>query len=391
VHKKNIKKNLVSTTFFDFSKAFDTVPHHRLLIKLKKFGVIDSHLKLLESYLMDRQVFTEIGGIGSEFRYVKRGVPQGGCLSSTLYNAYTADIQYLKLNGKLSLFADDSNIVNCAKSAASLKIIVEHDLLTFAEWCTSNELVLNYDKTTIMLLNKIPQNITFHVHTHACNNHLDCHCTKIQTVTNYKYLGIILDNSLSYQLHIDSLVIKLRRAIAALYKLADWNRPDISLRFYHACFQSHIDYCLSVWGNLTAARCNKLLVLQKHALRLIYKVNRLSSSQPLFIQSNVLPFRHRFIFRSSMYVYKLMTRKELITTDNSVRHQLTGKLLLPSQHCRIFSRSIIVTSIRIYNWCGADIFNKRISRFKSDIKQKIHDLDLTANGVDLLLKGCWAV
>jgi hypothetical protein len=389
--KKNIKKNLVSTTFFDFSKAFDTVPHHRLLIKLKKFGVMNSHLKLLESYLTGRQVFTEIGGIRSEFKHVSRGVPQGGCLSSTLYNAYTADIQYLKLNGKLSLFADDSNIVNSAKSPASLKTIVEHDLMIFAKWCTSNELVLNYDKTTIMLLNKIQHNITFHIHTHSCINHFDCHCTQIQTVSSYKYLGIILDSSLSYQPHIDSLSIKLRRAIAALYKLACWNNVDISLRFYYACFQSHIDYCLSVWGNLSLARCNKLLILQKHEFRIIFQVNRLSPSLPLFTRANILPFRQRFIFRLCLCVYKLMTRKELITINNSVRHQLTGKLSLPSQHCRIFSRSLGVTSIRIYNWCGADLFTKRISKFKTDIKQKISDLYLTTNGIDCLLNGCWAV
>jgi hypothetical protein len=278
----------------------------------------------MESYLKNRQVFTEIGSTRSEYRYIDRGVPQGGCLSSTLFNAYTSDIKYLRLNGKLSLFADDSNIVNNAKSVTSLKITVEHDLAVFSQWCAANELVLNYDKTMIMLLGKITQDVTFRIHDSICTNHSDCLCPRIQTAKTFKYLGITLDSSLSYQFHIDALAIKLRRAIAALYKLSTWNRPDISLRFYHACFQSHIDYCLSVWGNLTVARSNRLFILQKHALRLIYQVNRLSPSAPLFTRSGVLPFRQRFVFRTCLYVYKMMSRRELITVNNSVRHQLTG-------------------------------------------------------------------
>jgi hypothetical protein len=360
-----------------------------LLLKLKRLGITDHHHKLIESYLSDRQVFTEVNDKSSNLRYVRRGVPQGGSLSSTLFNAYTADIQYIDLHGKLSLFADDSNIINNAKSVALLKKNVEHDLALFADWCSANDMILNLDKTMLMLSSRIPTNTVFSQHNPMCNNHLDCQCPTLQIVNQYKYLGIILDSSLTFQYHIDAVVKKLRNALAALYKLADWNRRDIALKFYHACFQSHVDYCLSAWGHVTIARRNRILLLQKHALRLIYQKNRNSPSAPLFASSKILPFQQRFIYRLSLFVYKMMMRKELITIANSHRYHLTGKLLLPAQHCRMYSRSIMVTAIRIFNWYGHVAFDKKISLFKTEARVKLNQLAKQPNGLDHLIDGCW--
>jgi hypothetical protein len=388
--RKNKKNNRVATTFFDFSKAFDTVPHTKLLRKLQKLGVNGTSLQLFESYLSQRQVFTEICGVSSDLHAITRGVPQGGCLSSTLFNAFTSDIQYIKLNGKLSLFADDSNIVNSAKSNSLLKTVVEQDLTTFANWCNDNELCLNWDKTMILLTGKFPYSIDFNLHNSSCSDHNNCLCPQIRIVKQCKYLGIILDSSLTFQFHVDALAIKLRRAIAALYKLSYLNRYDISLQFFYACFQSHIDYCSSVWGNLTTARCNKLLILQKHALRIIYQKSRTSPSKPLFCLSKVLPFTQRFLYRVCLFVFKMMMRREIINNDNASRHHITGKLLLPVQHCRMFTRSMSVLAIRIYNWCGAAMFDESISKFKKHITLKIDSLMTVTDGLSKLINGCWA-
>jgi hypothetical protein len=389
--QKNKKKNLVAATFFDFSKAFDTVPHRRLLVKLEKLGVTGNPLKLIKNYLSDRLVFTEIDGVRSNLSKISRGIPQGGALSSTLFNVYTSDIRDIKFNGKLTLFADDSSIINNARSSALLKITVERDIFVFSQWSAKNELSLNCEKTMILLIGKSPQQISFSLHMDACQNHLDCLCPQIQIKKKCKYLGIIIDDTLSFQFHVDRLVAKLRGAIAALFKLSIYNNPEISLKFYHACMQSHIDYGLSIWGNVSKARSNRILVLQKHALRLIYGQNRLSHSAPLFILSNIMPFNQRFAYRACLTTYKMKQKGDLITSLNSTRHGINGKLTLPAQHCRMYSRSIIVTSIRLYNWCGSALFEKKISKFKTDLKIRINELSAIENGVSKLVDGCWNV
>jgi hypothetical protein len=213
----------------------------------------------------------------------------------------------------------------------------------------------------------------------------------VEIVSGFKYLGILIDRKMNFANHVDHIIMKLRQALAAMYKLAHLQNSEILKSFYHSCFQSHINYCVSVWGNLTINRTESILRMQKKALRLIYNVSYDYHTAELFKRSEILPFQANFIYRLSLYTYKQIHLDNIITHDNSIRFKITGKLLLPSQHCRMFTRSFMVLAIRIFNWCGDGLFRQAINGFKKDIKTKILSLDSTRNGMQLLINGCWNV
>jgi hypothetical protein len=352
-------------------------------------GIQGSGLRLIESYLQNRYAFTAINNVESKRFPVTRGVPQGGCLSSTLFTAYTADVRHLPLDGKLCLFADDSSIVNSAKSMLLLKSAIESDLSMFYNWCTYNELCLNCDKTMIVVAGIVKVNFEIKLHVHGCDKLANCSCLHIKIVDKCKYLGIWIDRSLNFDHHVNSITATLRSALAALIKLSYIKNKKIMILFYLSCFQSHLDYCLSIWGNLSKARCLRLLKLQKHAVRLITQSHRLAHTHSLFSELCIMPFSIRFLYRFTLYVYKRHMDRLIITPTNSIRFLITHRLIIPQQHCLMYSRSFPVLSIRIFNWGGAELFERRISSFKSDLSLKLWSLYDTADGVEQLLKGIW--
>lgn len=105
------KGKMPTTIFLDVSKAFDTVKHDILLQKLSLSGVRGNMYELIKDYLTDRRQFTEVNEVQSEVKYVNTGIPQGGVLAALLFVIYTNDIGYLRLHGKIIMYADDIVLV----------------------------------------------------------------------------------------------------------------------------------------------------------------------------------------------------------------------------------------------------------------------------------------
>ena len=101
----------VDVIYLDFQKAFDKVPHQRLLIKLKSHGVAGKLLKWLEDWLSERKQRVVINGKASNWRDVLSGVPQGSVLGPILFIIYVNDIDD-GLTCKISKFADDTKITS---------------------------------------------------------------------------------------------------------------------------------------------------------------------------------------------------------------------------------------------------------------------------------------
>ena len=146
--------NVVALAFIDFKKAFDSVNHEILIPKLQQnFGICDSFLTWLKSYLYDRRQFTVVNGTKSEFLPVNYGIPQGSVLGPTLFTLFTNDLPSAVKSGELFMFADDTTVYigeNVDQAVAQLNKALE-ELHT---WCLNNRLTPQPVKCETFLVSK---------------------------------------------------------------------------------------------------------------------------------------------------------------------------------------------------------------------------------------------
>ncbi len=136
--------------FLDLAKAFDSVCHEYLLVKLKCLGFKCGATPWSKSYLEGRSQVTSVGTSVSSVRTIDCGVPQGSIRGPLLLNCYVNDISDQLSFCKAFLYADDTVIVSTANTIAEDSACLNNDLLTLHRWFAANELCLNVDKTKCM-------------------------------------------------------------------------------------------------------------------------------------------------------------------------------------------------------------------------------------------------
>jgi len=172
---------LMTSTLFDLAKAFDEVPHKRLLIKLKDHGIDGKVLQWIENWLKGRKQRVHVKGLGSNWLPVTSGVPQGSGLGPVLFLIYVNDMDS-DLHSWILKFADDTKIFNGIKDKSDCAM-VQQDLNTLQNWATKWEMSFNAIKCKIVHIGK-------QLGTDPCEYVINRQ--KLEVVTKEKDLGIIL-------------------------------------------------------------------------------------------------------------------------------------------------------------------------------------------------------
>ena len=138
--------------YLDFAKAFDKVPHRRLISKLATHGKTGNILRWIGNWLSDRRQRVSVDGELSEWASVKSGVPQGSVLGPLLFLVYINDIDE-DLVSKLNKFADDSKVAKVVNDTADVEKL-RGDLVKFQNWSRDWQMEFNSDKCTVMHIGK---------------------------------------------------------------------------------------------------------------------------------------------------------------------------------------------------------------------------------------------
>ena len=252
--------------FLDLSKAFDTLDHDILLKKLEKYGIRGVALDWFKSYLNNRKIRVKVTSdsgcnVFSDRFDLPLGTPQGSVLGPLLFLIYTNDLHTHITNSSSILFADDTTLYKSHRNLNYLQWCMEHDLQIVSNWFKAHRLTLNISKSALLF---------FHCKgkKHSLKLKLGSELIPQQSCT--KFLGVWIDDKLTWDAHVSRLIDKLSRGKRLLICSNKLLTSEAKKVLYFAQFQSHLNYGLAVWGNMTKkCRLNKLQKLQDACIKII--------------------------------------------------------------------------------------------------------------------------
>ena len=312
---ENFKKKAVGMTMFDLSAAFDTVEKTTICRKLALLNVDNSTINWIFSYLSDRKQRVKIGGQISEPKIIPCGTPQGSRLSPLLFNIVTCDLNLYLTNGHVGNFADDTSNACAGNSIQRTIEILSQDANNMVTFASSNNLVINCDKTAFICNKKSEKQVTIGNQT-------------IEASNSTRLLGMEISGDLTWKAHTEKLKKKLRQRLGILRRLK-YSVPHAALKkIAEAIFTSLLRYGSAVYGkpkikkeDPSNSTLKELTLLQNEMMRIITGKRRSdrASIESLRKATETDSVNHIIVYHILMESYNILcngasaTLKKLLT------------------------------------------------------------------------------
>ena len=302
--------------FLDLRKAFDTIDHHILLEKMSHMGFRGFSSQYFKSYLTNRKQYLQIEEIKSAECLITKGVPQGSILGPVLFCLYIDDI-VKAVDTEVVLFADDAAFFLTSSTLDTLYEKIKKLFDDLHKYLRSNKLIPNLTKSKLMYFDSRPVPelpcITF--------DH-----QAIEWVEEYKYLGLILTNKMSFANHINSVVKRISRFVGTFHCLRAFVPKPVMIMLYSSFVLPHLLLHIEVWGASPAVYMSRLEIKINTLLRTILGV-RYIEGRPIL--DTTLMYKQLGILKiKSVFKYRLLGL--LISILNGTRPDFYDLLLAPA-------------------------------------------------------------
>ena len=289
----------VDVAILDFSKAFDTVPHKRLLNKLEMYGIhseSETH-KWISNFLVGRNQSVIVDGSRSEERQVKSGVPQGTVLGPLLFLLHINDITAtIDPQTKCRLFADDCLLYRAIKSVQD-QVQLQRDLRTLERWATDWGMRFNAAKCYIMTIGR--GKTISHMY-ELCG-------TFLQGVAQEKYLGVLISNDLSWATHIQNVASSANQKLGFMKRNLKGTPKDLKRLAYITTVRSSLEYASTIWDPYQKDHTKLLEASQRKAARWIQNdFGQKSSVTKMMANLGLEPLEERRRISRLVFLYKIL-------------------------------------------------------------------------------------
>lgn len=344
------------SVMLDLSKAFDTVQHSILLGKLELYGIRGLSLSWVQSYLTDRKQYVSIDGTDSQLLPITAGVPQGSILGPLLFLIYINDMHLCSNIVSFVHFADDTTMFYKSSELDDLYETVNAELECVDSWLRANKLSLNVEKSVCMIHSNRNANT---------NQSIKIRDIEIKSVDETKFLGIIIDNKLSFASHINYVCSRLSRSCGIIRKLSFYLPLHVLKKIYLSLALPHLTYGVEIWGGTALTGLSKLGGLQDRCVkRLSYAVQ--SDISTIYQCNNLLPLSaiHKYFVSIKFYQYFILARSHYFyDIFNKIQIQHSIPTRFKTSHCLNFPavykskvfKSFVYKSVKIWNDIPVDI------------------------------------
>jgi len=356
------KNRIPISIFLDFKKAFDCVDHQILLSKLNYYGIRGLTNEWFRSYLYDRIQYTVVGHSSSVPNIVTHGVPQGSILGPLLFLIFINDLPNSSPLFNFTLFADDSTL---SASFIDIEVIsqqVNAALGNVNSWLRANKLSINAEKTKYIVFSYGGSKIL---------PRIQIGDEEINRTDEIKFLGIIIDEHLTFRAHVNYICSKISKSVGILYKLSKFLPVRILTTLYYTLIHPYISYGIESYFATCGSITDRVVIIQKKAIRAIHNLPYREHTSSYFKSSNILKVEDLFLCRAAVYIHKTInsghdnTFAAVLTRHSEIHPYQTrhrDKLLLPLFRKSKSQLSMYYTAIKFWNTLPSEICNLQSTR-----------------------------
>ena len=357
----------VDAFILDFSKAFDQVPHGRLLYKLNHYGINGNLLAWVEDFLTERTQSVALEGASSMPCRVTSGVPQGTVLGSLLFLLYVNDLP-LCISSSIRLFADDCLLyrtINDSNDSLSL----QNDLNALSKWERDWQMTFNVGKCHTMCIST-----GRHVeldHSYTLNSHT------LERVHHRSYLGVLLSEDLKWASHVAHVTSSANQTLGVIRRNFRTASVECKSQLYCSLVRPKLEYANSAWYPYLQKDKHRLDMVQRSAARVCYN-NYLREPGVVTNKLNELGWPslegRRTLSRMSMFhrvVYGAVDIERepyLIPMARTSRNSNSKRFLRPHSNCNQHANSFFPWGINYWNKLPGPLVDiKDSTKFKGEL------------------------
>ncbi len=253
-------------------KAFDSVPHQRLLKKLSSYQITSKVHKWLTQFLVGRCQTVVVNGTQSERAPVLSGVPQGSVLGPVLFVLYINDLPG-HVDSEVKMFADDTKVYRQVSTTEDCEAL-QKDLEELENWADTWQMQFHPKKCKVLRVGKNHPEFTYHMQSNGGSCYLE-------VVNSEKDLGVEIDNLLAFDAQCDSMVKKANRVLCTIRRSFQYLDETVMLQLYKALVRPHLEYAVETWAPRLKKHINSIEAVQRRATKMIPSLHHLPYQERL--------------------------------------------------------------------------------------------------------------